>query len=62
MNKFRVSTERTIPPEEHKRRLAQCYALILSWSDTEKETADRDEFGDQAQSAAETPAQDEQGA
>ena len=57
MTSCSVSKERTNSPEEQLRRLAQVYALILSWSKIETETADGDEFGDQTQSAEETPAE-----
>jgi hypothetical protein len=55
MDRYSVSLSQSITAEEQKRRLAQVYALILSWSDTETETAGGDEFGDLAQLAAETP-------
>ena len=44
---------RPMSEDERQRRLAQVYSLLLRIG-AQKETADRDEFGDQAQSAAES--------
>ena len=51
MAKYLVSKERNIPPDEQKRRLAQCYDLILSWSEPTDQTADPEDFSENTEPA-----------